>query len=638
MGSGRARWLALGTLVMGVALAACSPKSAPGREDLGDLSLALTLPGGAVITTVGYTVTANGTTFASGTIDVSNPQLTVATAFVSSVPAGTYTVTMTAMASDGASCSGSTPVTVFAGQTAMANVILRCTRTPTTGQIAINGGFNNCPFVTGLSASSLTGRVGDDIAVAVAATDLDGNTISYTWTNPSPAVGTLSPLNAPSAVFHYLSPGTTQLEISISDGMCSADLPNAIPLTCVASATGAAGSSGGAGTGAAGTNGAAGAGGIAGTGAAGAGGAAGTGGVAGTGAAGTGAAGTGAAGTGAAGTGAAGTGAAGTGAAGTGAAGTGAAGTGAAGTGAAGTGAAGTGAAGTGAAGTGAAGTGAAGTGAAGTGAAGTGAAGTGAAGTGAAGAGGNGLTVLATGLSTPNFASLGPNGLYVTQFGSGAVSLVALDGSAVTQIASSTQPSGVAIDTMNVWWGSRGPGTLFNTPRAGGTPVQILTGVTDLLGVFVDASNVYMASFSAGQIRKATKAGANNALLVSEPNGPVDVAVDNTNIYWTTFSPGSVKSMPKAGGAITTLYTETGTGNSANAYGLDIDVTMVYWVRPNDGTVLRVPKAGGPAQNLGVPLPGAPTPFMLSDIAVGPLNLYLVSQSTGTVVRINKP
>ena len=94
---------------------------------------------------------------------------------------------------------------------------------------------------------------------------------------------------------------------------------------------------------------------------------------------------------------------------------------------------------------------------------------------------------------------------------------------------------------------------------------------------------------------------------------------------------------MPKNGGAITTLYTETGTGNSANAYGIDIDVTMVYWVRPNDGAVLRVPKAGGTASVVAF-VPVAQAPFMLTDVVVGPLNLYLISYSSGSVIRITKP
>jgi hypothetical protein len=233
-----ARPLALSVLATGLASFACAPAPGPAHAGLGELSLALTLPGGATINTVTYIL--SGYSFAvAGTIDVSDPQTTVATAFVSDVPEGGYTVIMSATASDGASCSGTTQVTVVADQTAIANVILRCTRTPTTGQVAIKAGVDSCPFITGLSASALQAEAGSDINVAVAATDLDGNTLSYAWsTTPGPPfIGAVVPANAPLAVFHCAAVGTTQLSVAVSDGVCGDQRVNAIPITCLAQAT-----------------------------------------------------------------------------------------------------------------------------------------------------------------------------------------------------------------------------------------------------------------------------------------------------------------------------------------------------------------------------------------------------------------
>ena len=119
--------LAAVTLVSGATTVNCSKKS--DKDDIGSVGLALTLPGGAIVNTVSYQITgAPLMTPINGTIDVSAPGITQATALVSGLTPGSYVVTMTAMTTDGIqNCTGTTPFTVVAGQTAMANVILQCT-------------------------------------------------------------------------------------------------------------------------------------------------------------------------------------------------------------------------------------------------------------------------------------------------------------------------------------------------------------------------------------------------------------------------------------------------------------------------------------------------------------------------------
>jgi hypothetical protein len=199
------------------------------------VSLALTLPGGATISTVHYSIVGGGLLF-SGTIDVSDPQTTVATVFVGSVPAGDYTVTMNATASDGASCSGSMPITVVPNETAIADIVIACTRGSTTGQVAVNGTFETCPGITGVSASSLQATQGSDISIGVAATDLDGDTLAYSWsTTPgTSSIGTLVLANTSSPLFHCVGVGTTQLSVAVSDGVCGDQRIDVIPITCIA--------------------------------------------------------------------------------------------------------------------------------------------------------------------------------------------------------------------------------------------------------------------------------------------------------------------------------------------------------------------------------------------------------------------
>ena len=277
------------TLLAGAMSVGCTKKDS--KDDIGSVGLALTLPGGAVVNTVTYQITGNGITPIMGSIDVSAPGITVATALVSGLPAGSYSVTMNATASDGQTCVGTSPFTVVANQTAMANVILQCSRVRNNGTVVINGRLDQCPYITGLSATALQAPVGGTITVGVSATELDpGDTITYAWTNSAPAVGTLAPTNAATGTFTCTTAGSAVLSIAVSDGVCGDTLANAIPITC----TGTTGAAGAAGTGVAGAAGT-GVAGAAGTGVAGA---AGTGvaGAAGTGVAGAG--GTGVAGAG----------------------------------------------------------------------------------------------------------------------------------------------------------------------------------------------------------------------------------------------------------------------------------------------------------------------------------------------------
>src|SRR5262245_48170799 len=219
--------IAAAALLLMTAAIACS-KKALDSSAVGSVNLALTLPGGGIVNTVNYTISGNGMPAPiTGTIDVSAPGTTQATALVSGLPPGSYAVTMTALVNDGSICQGSTPFTIVANQTALAVVILQCAAISPLGTVAIFGRLDQCPYITGISATSLEALVGGSITVSASATDLDGNAITYAWTSSVPAVGVLAPSNAATAVFHCNAVGTTQLSIAVSDGSCGTTLPNA---------------------------------------------------------------------------------------------------------------------------------------------------------------------------------------------------------------------------------------------------------------------------------------------------------------------------------------------------------------------------------------------------------------------------
>src|SRR4029077_13906373 len=138
--------LAAVTLASGAVAVNCSKKS--DKDDIGSVGLALVLPGGGIVNTVNYTISGNGITPIMGMIDVSAPGTTQATALVSGLAPGMYTVTMKATSGGGQMCTGTSPFTVAAGQTAMANVTLLCSTVSPTGSVAINGRIDQCPFIS----------------------------------------------------------------------------------------------------------------------------------------------------------------------------------------------------------------------------------------------------------------------------------------------------------------------------------------------------------------------------------------------------------------------------------------------------------------------------------------------------------
>jgi hypothetical protein len=255
---GKAAFLfAAAALGASAAMVGCSHRSSP-AEDVGAVTVALTLSPGVTVNTVSYSITGNGITAVTGNIDVTNSAH--ATALVSGIPAGNgYLLTMNATSTDGkTTCTGTTNFNVIANQTASATVVLQC-RGPkaTTGTVAINGRLDNCPFITGYSASALEAPVGGSISIATTATDFDaGDTITYTWTASTAGIGTVAAPGSASTTFTCSTVGSTSLSIAVSDGVCGDSLANVIPINCLAATGGTGGSgTGGSGTGGSGTGG-----------------------------------------------------------------------------------------------------------------------------------------------------------------------------------------------------------------------------------------------------------------------------------------------------------------------------------------------------------------------------------------------
>src|SRR5262249_14253881 len=150
---------------------------------------------------------------ASGNIDVSAPGTTEATVLVSGLQPGTYNVTMTAIPIlSRQTCSGTTPFMIVAGQTALAHVIVLCKTIVEHNMVAIRGRFDQCPLITGFSATSLEATVGQSVTVGVVASELDPMDVTtYQWTTNAPAIGGFGSANAATTTFTCFSVGSALL-------------------------------------------------------------------------------------------------------------------------------------------------------------------------------------------------------------------------------------------------------------------------------------------------------------------------------------------------------------------------------------------------------------------------------------------
>src|SRR6185369_5069032 len=119
---------------------------------------------------------------------------------------------------------------------ASATVTLQCRgRANGNGTVAINGRLDNCPFITSFMSASLQGVVGGaPIAINVAATDFDAtDTVTYAWTAAPGGIVSFANAAAASTTISCTAPGTTQISIAVSDGVCGDNSTPAFPVECI---------------------------------------------------------------------------------------------------------------------------------------------------------------------------------------------------------------------------------------------------------------------------------------------------------------------------------------------------------------------------------------------------------------------
>jgi hypothetical protein len=214
----------------------------PAEGTTGKVGISLSLPGGALITSVTYDLLTSGGGAVSlpnapnpGTVSLSNSA--TATFQLGGVPAATGdSITLSATASNGATCLGSTPgINITAGGTQTVAVQMLCSLPGAdAGNLVVNAATSYCGTWTGLASNGNEAYVGESVTLTATATGPDPVNLGYTWTMSNPigvfgaptqadggvgtpgqdeAVGPSDPMQ-----FQCTSPGTTTVTLVVDDG------------------------------------------------------------------------------------------------------------------------------------------------------------------------------------------------------------------------------------------------------------------------------------------------------------------------------------------------------------------------------------------------------------------------------------
>jgi len=158
--------------------------------------------------------------------------------------------------------------------------------------------------------------------------------------------------------------------------------------------------------------------------------------------------------------------------------------------------------------------------------------------------------------------------------------------------------PLDLAIDSTNAYWTIWGTlpsnyndGEIRKCALTGcaNAPTTVAKSSDEPTSIAIDATNVYFGNHGTGRVAKCPLTGcAVMTQLSSSAGDPRGIAVDATNVYWVEFDAGTVKKCAIGGCGL--APTTIGTGLAA-PWGIAIDASSAY---TGGDSIVKVPLSGG--------------------------------------------
>jgi hypothetical protein len=231
--------ISVGFAVLAGAGAACSSgtqagvpgTSNGGDEQTGTVHLNLEVAPGITISTLNWTIT-NKTIGFSQSGNVNEQFANVIDFQIGDLPSGSgYTIALSATSTDGSlSCAGLATFTVAAGSTTPVGVVLSCSGTADSGNVAVTATTQICPSIAGISVLPLETTLNEPVSLAATVAGTAAPTFAWTAT-----AGTFD--NASSATPVFTCPGTPgAVTITLTVGpnaeSCPATASQSVTVTC----------------------------------------------------------------------------------------------------------------------------------------------------------------------------------------------------------------------------------------------------------------------------------------------------------------------------------------------------------------------------------------------------------------------